>query len=269
MNIAILPMRRGSERVPQKNTRPFAGIAGGLARIKLAQLLDCAAIDLVIITTDDPLILENASEWAGMHRGRLQLNDRPERLARSETTTDELIEHVMEELIRSFNDSEVILWTHATSPFFQSQDYKRAIDIYYEKLGRGRFDSLMTVRRVQEFVWSDTGPINYDRSIMRWPRTQSLTPLWWIDSAIFLARARTYRTENDRIGRAPYLLETGWPQTLDVDTLEDFNFAELLWRQGIGSEGRPQGISEDDCKHHRHSYPRGESDCSGSAAASS
>jgi CMP-N-acetylneuraminic acid synthetase len=242
MNIAILPTRRGSVRVPQKNTRPFAGIDGGLVRIKLAQLLHCDAIDLVIMTTDDPFTLAHAPEWAGAARNRLQLNERPQRLARSETATDELIRHVIEELVAPFDDRDVILWTHATSPFFQNRDYRRAVEVFCEQTRTGAFDSLMTVRRVQEFVWDESGPINYDRSAMRWPRTQTLSPLWCIDSATFLATAASCRREADRIGRMPYLLESGWPQTLDVDTLEDFEFAELLWRQGIGREARPTDI---------------------------
>jgi CMP-N-acetylneuraminic acid synthetase len=240
MNIAILPTRRGSERVPHKNTRPFADIDGGLVRIKLAQLLDCKLIDRVIMTTDDPFTLERAGEWAGVHRNRLQLHERPQRLARSDTATDDLIKHVIEDLVAPFDDGDVILWTHATSPFFQSRDYRRAVEIFRAQTAAGAFDSLMTVRRIQEFVWNGDGPINYDRSVMRWPRTQSLSPLWCIDSATFLAPAKSCRREADRIGRTPYLLESGWPQTLDVDTLEDFGFAELLWRQGIGREARPK-----------------------------
>jgi CMP-N-acetylneuraminic acid synthetase len=242
MNIAILPTRRGSERVPQKNTRPFAGIDGGLVRIKLAQLLDCQAVDLVIMTTDDPFTLERAGEWVGGDRGRLQLHERPERLARSETATDDLIRHVVEDLVAPFGDGDVILWTHATSPFFQSRDYRRAIEAFCEQTATGAFDSLMTVRRIQEFVWDGSGPINYDRCVLRWPRTQTLSPLWCIDSAAFVATATSCRREGDRIGRTPYLLESGWPQTLDVDTLEDFEFAELLWRQGIGREARPKDL---------------------------
>jgi CMP-N-acetylneuraminic acid synthetase len=100
----------------------------------------------------------------------------------------------------------------------------------------------MTARRIQEFVWNGNGPINYDRAAMRWPRTQTLSPLWCIDSAIFLTNVKSYRRESDRIGTRPYVLENGWPQTLDVDTIEDFRFAELLWREGIGRDSRPKGL---------------------------
>ena len=36
----FLPTRKGSERVKSKNTRPFAGIEGGLVENKIKQLLE-------------------------------------------------------------------------------------------------------------------------------------------------------------------------------------------------------------------------------------
>ena len=35
----FLPCRLGSERIPQKNTKDFAGIKGGLLKVKLNTLL--------------------------------------------------------------------------------------------------------------------------------------------------------------------------------------------------------------------------------------
>ena len=47
-NIVFLPCRKGSQRVPNKNTRPFAGVDGGLLRIKLEELLKAKLIDKII-----------------------------------------------------------------------------------------------------------------------------------------------------------------------------------------------------------------------------
>ena len=43
----FLPMRAGSERVPNKNTKTFSGIQGGLCKIKLEQLINCNLIDTI------------------------------------------------------------------------------------------------------------------------------------------------------------------------------------------------------------------------------
>ena len=49
----FLPTRKGSERVKNKNTRPFAGIEGGLIENKIRQLLCCEKIDEIILSTND------------------------------------------------------------------------------------------------------------------------------------------------------------------------------------------------------------------------
>ena len=43
-----LPTRKGSERVINKNTRPFAGLEGGLVQNKVKQLLETKLIDEII-----------------------------------------------------------------------------------------------------------------------------------------------------------------------------------------------------------------------------
>ena len=46
-------MRSGSERILNKNTKTFANIAGGLARIKIEQLLQAEFIEKIVISTND------------------------------------------------------------------------------------------------------------------------------------------------------------------------------------------------------------------------
>ena len=56
-NIAFLPCRKGSQRVPNKNTRTFAGIEGGLLRIKLEELLKAQLIDEIILSSNDDEVI--------------------------------------------------------------------------------------------------------------------------------------------------------------------------------------------------------------------
>lgn len=49
----FLPTRKGSERVKNKNTRPFANIEGGLVENKIRQLLSTKFIDEIIFSSND------------------------------------------------------------------------------------------------------------------------------------------------------------------------------------------------------------------------
>ena len=53
----FVPCRRGSERVPDKNTRVFAGHTGGLLGLKLDQL-EGVEVDEIVIDSNDPVVLD-------------------------------------------------------------------------------------------------------------------------------------------------------------------------------------------------------------------
>jgi CMP-N-acetylneuraminic acid synthetase len=123
----------------------------------------------------------------------------------------------------------LVLWTHVTSPFADEQVYADAIAAYFAHQGEGLCDSLVSANRLQTFIWDSSGPVNYDRCLEKWPRTQTL-PLWYeLNSAIFLAPAETYRERHDRIGSRPFVYELEFPACVDVDTESGFRLAEGIW----------------------------------------
>lgn len=220
----FLPCRKGSQRVPKKNIKEFAGFKNGLIEIKLKQLLECKKIGKIYLSTNDEEILEYAKS---LNQDRIILHKRAEYLSSSETSTDELVAHVLE-LIPEGD----ILWTHVTSPFLNANVYEDIIKKYQEvkKLG---FDSLMTTSVVHGFLWNKKGPINYDRSKEKWPRTQTIEPLYEINSAVFLANAEIYRTLNNRIGNNPYLYEFDKIIGFDIDWEDDFKIAEAMMKAKV------------------------------------
>ena len=103
-----------------------------------------------------------------------------------------------------------------------------------KKLG---FDSLMTVTEIQSFIWDDSGPINYDRTEEKWPRTQTIKPIYEINSGVFLADCEIYRKNKDRIGDCPYLYKLDQLDGFDIDWPEDFVIAQQMCAQGLSSVG--------------------------------
>ncbi|MET0370825.1 MAG: acylneuraminate cytidylyltransferase family protein [Sphingobium sp.] len=217
--VAFLPCRKGSERVPKKNIRPFAGVKNGLIEIKLMQLLACPEIDEVILSTNDQEILKFAEKFSG---DRLRVHRRAEELSSSLTSTDELVAHA-----RSIIVNGHILWTHVTSPFVTSDHYSQIIATYLDGLDKG-YDSLMTTTLLHAFLWTAEGPINYDRAVEKWPRTQTLPALHEVNSAAFLAPCEIYDIHRDRIGNSPILYTLDKLQSIDIDWEADFHFAEQL-----------------------------------------
>lgn len=217
---AFLPCRLGSQRVPNKNIRVFAGIEGGLLKIKLDQLCSSKKIDNIVLSSNDPRILEFASKYKD---SRLIIDERPDYLGSNQTTTDELIKYVPSVISEGH-----VLWTHVTSPFLKEGDYNQIIECYFKQLEDG-YDSLMTVLKLQTFIWDKKKPVSYERNGLKWPMTQNIEPLFEVDSGVFLSSINNYKEYNDRIGKTPFLYEQEKNKSIDIDWPEDFIFAERLW----------------------------------------
>ncbi|MRU15678.1 acylneuraminate cytidylyltransferase family protein [Roseovarius sp. A21] len=216
---AFLPCRKGSERVPRKNIRPFGSVRHGLIEIKLRQLQECAAIDHVVLSTNDDEIIEYAQSVDGPG---LTIHRRAEHLSSSATSTDDLVGHA-----RELVGSGHILWTHVTSPFLTADRYDEIIASYRNALTEG-YDSLMTTTLLRAFLWTEDGPLTYDRSVEKWPRTQTITPVHEVNSGVFLAPVEVYSRHQDRIGETPRLYPLDRLTAFDIDWEEDFVIAEQL-----------------------------------------
>lgn len=223
---AFLPCRAGSERVPHKNIKRFHNYNFGLIEIKLKQLDKVTGIDEIVLSTNDPSILEYAKN---LKVKKLRIHKRSELLSSNKTSTDELVNHALD-LIPEGD----ILWTHVTSPFVTNQHYEEIIDCYKNKKREG-YDSLMTVTEIYSFLWQDGEPLNYNRNVEKWPRTQTIKPISEVNSAIFLASSEVYRNNNDRIGSKPYLYKLDKIISHDIDWPEDFIIAECMVEKGIVS----------------------------------
>ncbi|TAI84932.1 cytidylyltransferase domain-containing protein [Pectobacterium versatile] len=225
MITAFLPCRKGSQRIPDKNVKPFAGVQGGLLEIKLTQLLACDAIDQIFVSSNDDRVLSFTQK---IQDSRIIIDERPDHLGSSSTTTDALINYVAELISNSVITKGDLLWTHVTSPFVTELHYQALLNKYKEKVTVG-YDSLITAKKIQGFLWDDKKPINYDREVEKWPRTQTIPPIYEIDSAAFIASSDIYLNFHDRMGKFPFIEIQEGICSLDIDWPDDFFIAEKIY----------------------------------------
>ena len=219
----FLPTRKGSERVLNKNTRPFAGVEGGLLHVKLKQLLEVPNIPIVLSTNDEESI-EVARKFI---KDRIIIIERPEEFSLSSTKLSDFVEYVP-----TVVDFDHIIWVHVTEPFIDKDCLSKAIDLYKKDVLEGEsHDSLMSCSKIQTFLWDkETNDfISHDSEITRWPRSQDIKPIYEINSAIFINSRNNYIKYKDRIGMKPLLFELNKLQSIDIDWEDDFKMAELLY----------------------------------------
>jgi len=220
----FLPTRKGSERVINKNTRTFAGVSNGLLEVKLKQLLNTKLVGEIILSSNDEASLEFGNKLSKEEK-RLKIIERPDHLALSSTNLIDLVKYVP-----TICSEPHILWTHVTSPFVLAEDYDKAIETYFNTQKEG-YDSLMSVKTLQNFLWSkEKNDLINRMTDIKWPRTQDLMPLYEIDSAFFIASQNIYLENQDRIGNKPFLMEQSGYKSFDVDWEDDFELAELIYK---------------------------------------
>lgn len=217
-----MPTRKGSQRVKDKNTRPFAGIQGGLMENKIRQLVATRLLDEIIVSTNDDACMEIASKYAS--DGRVRIVPRPEELCMSSTNLQDLICYVP-----TITEAEHILWGHVTTPLAGARQYDEGIEYYYSKLGEG-YDSLVGVTELKNFLLNKEGKLVNNTTDLPWPRTQDLEPLYEINHTMFIAKREVYTVQKNRIGNKPLLYVMDKIHSFDIDWEEDFALTEMIYK---------------------------------------
>lgn len=215
--VALLPFKAHSERVPGKNFREFAGKP--LFRWMLDKLLAVQEIDLVVVNTDAEHILADVGL---VSRERLLIRPRAPQLCGDFVSMNLIIADDVQAV-----PADTYLMTHTTNPLLSVDFIRRAIDRFREAHIRNEADSLFSVTKFQlRFYGAHGEPINHDPKNLI--RTQDLIPWFAENSNLYLFTRDSFSQTSARIGARPLLMETSTAESIDIDTQEDWDLAELV-----------------------------------------
>ena len=216
--VALLPMKANSERVKGKNFRMLCGKP--LYRWVLDNLISCPEIELVVINTDAREILTNSSFPSSK---KILIRDRPKDLQGDLVSMNKIIENDLQNI-----NADTFLMTHTTNPFLSAQTIKKALMTYKNEIGDKK-DSLFSVNPFQTRFYKKNGtPINHKLSELI--RTQDLEIWYEENSNLYIFSKESFSKTNNRIGKFPILFETPKLESIDIDTQEDWNYAELIMK---------------------------------------
>lgn len=123
------------------------------------------------------------------------------------------------------NDQEPIVVTHVTSPFLNKSTILDAV-----KYLENGYNFVHSVYSVQDFAWIGEGfsPLNFDPSVVQ--RTQDVDKVHFSNGAFFMFTKSTFVKYNARLGPKTYYYNLSRAEAVEIDTEEDFKFAETVWR---------------------------------------
>jgi CMP-N-acetylneuraminic acid synthetase len=208
---AVVPVRKGSQRVLNKNTKPFGG--SSLLELKIDLLKKIDLIDEIVVNSNCDKMLEIAE-----NKG-VTTHKREEYFASAASTNSETFQHLAEN-----TEAEYILYAPVTCPLIKTETYQDAIGIFNNN---NKIDSLVTVFPVKHHMWLNGVPLNYDPANS--PNSQDLPDIYGINYGISLLSRELMIEKRNIIGNKPYFYELNEVESIDIDTELEFEFANFLY----------------------------------------
>jgi pseudaminic acid cytidylyltransferase len=224
MNIAIIPARGGSKRIPGKNIKPFAGkpiIAHSIEVAKRA-----GVFDRIIVTTDSKEIAEVARRFGGETPFM-----RPPELSDDHTPTAPVVAHCLEWLVEHGAPAQYACCIYATAPFVQAAYIRQGCKL----LSSHGVASVFSVTSFPFPIFRALKIEDNGHLSMFWPeyemtRSNDLTEayhdagqFYWLNVDRFLQDRKIYTPDALPVVLPRYLVQ-------DIDTAEDWETAEHMYK---------------------------------------
>ncbi len=222
MNLAIIPARGGSKRIPRKNIKAFHGKP--LIAYSIETAIQSQLFDKVIVSTDDEEIADVAKEY-----GAEVPFIRPKELADDFTGTTDVTNHALQWLKNKGELFDYVCTIYATAPLLQSKYLKEGFKKLQNSDATNAFSATSMPFPIQRtFKITSNG-----RCEMFWPenidkRSQDLEEAYQ-DAGQFYWTKSNEKSNEIMFGKdsIPIILPRYLVQ--DIDTLEDWQRAEIMY----------------------------------------
>ena len=206
--IAIMPIKLNNERLPGKNTMDLGGKP--LLQYQLLAMQQTGLADEIYVYCSDEAVCHYLP-------GGIRFLKRPAKLDLPTSNFTQIFS-----TFSSTVPADIYVYVHATAPFITPQTMTKCI----QAVQRGKFDSAFCAVKVQDFLWKDGEPLNFDATNV--PRSQDLEPIYRETSGVYVFTKEVFEVYHRRIGKKPYIKEVSFKEAVDINNPEDFRLAEAM-----------------------------------------
>lgn len=212
---AVIPVRAGSRRLPNKNILPFGG--SNLLVHKIRQLKQVKGLDRIVVSSDSDEMLEMAEkEGVNTHKRA------PEFCDERTKTFNEVVENIASSII-----GDTVMWAPCVCPLTNTQSYEKAIEIYNEcVIEKKEHDSVISAKLFKEYLFDEKGPLNWNPE--KHVPSQQLPNWKTIVNGFYIAPRERMIEWRYLYGKNPYLFILDKKEAVDIDDAEDFEVAKAL-----------------------------------------
>lgn len=227
MNLAIIPARGGSKRIPRKNIKYFCGKP--LIAYSIEAAIESGKFEKIIVSTDNEQVAAVARKY-----GAETPFIRPASLSDDFTGTSAVVKHAIEFCIEHFFRPELTCCIYATAPMLQASYLQLAHDNLVADPEKNFAFSVSSfafpIQRALRIKQGGVEPIQPENITKR---SQDLEEayhdagqFYWGYTQAFLEGRQTFSTASIPIILPRYLVQ-------DIDTPEDWHTAELMYQAYI------------------------------------
>lgn len=222
LNIAIIPARGGSKRLPNKNILPLAGKPLIVWTIEAA--LDSQLFDMVLVSTDSQAIAD-----VSMSAGATVPFLRPAELASDMATTNDVISHMVEWVEVQHGPVTNVTLLQPTSPLRDADNIKEAMALYAEKQASAVISVCELDHPIQycnrlssDFSMNGFIPTTANK------RSQDLEPFYRLNGAIYIFSRRFVGALSEIYSDGAFAYVMDKNSSVDIDDEFDFKMAEFI-----------------------------------------
>jgi N-acylneuraminate cytidylyltransferase len=222
-NLAIIPARGGSKRIPRKNIKDFLGKP--IIAYSIEAAIKSELFDEIMVSTDDKEIAEVALKY-----GAKVPFFRSSKNSDDHSSTMDVMHEVLGEYIQKLNMKfEHACCIYPTAPLIKIEHLKSG----FNKLISEDFSSVFTAVEFSYPIWRGLSLNEDGTSNMIWPqhlnaRSQDL-PKAYHDAGQWYWFKPENLTESFFIGK-PSIFELNEIEVQDIDNLSDWKIAELKYK---------------------------------------
>jgi len=224
MKLCVIPARGGSKRIPRKNIRDFCGQPIIAWSIQTALASEC--FDRVVVSTDDSQIADVALQY-----GADCPFTRPKELSGDHIGTLPVISHAINWHIENFQAPSKVCCIYATAPFVRADDIRLGLNMLSENLT----DYVVPVTTYAYPIERALRISSMNRLAMFEPsnaniRSQDLTEAWHDAGQFYWGHAKSWLDGKSLLDCGSLPLPLPRYRVQDIDSLEDWTRAELMFR---------------------------------------
>ena len=225
MIIAIIPARKGSKRILNKNIKKFNGKP--IISYSIQTALKSNLFDEIIVSTDSSKIAKISKYY-----GATVPFKRPKILSNNSTTTHSVIKHAIKKMILNKKHPKYICCLYPTSPLITEDDLKESFKLLKKykpefvfaaskcDANTTRSFTIKKNKKIERFIFKKNNMVN----------SQKLLELYCDAGQFYWGTISSWLNNDYCIVKNSLVFDLPKWKSIDINEIEDFKFAEIVYK---------------------------------------